>query len=510
MDIKPTPFQQYLIIFAITLLGALPFVVNDTILLDDILHYNDLGGWVFLWTIQIGRPMHALSSMLFGSFANFSPTSTVLVALAICYFGYQLAIRFLDRPVERIAVALLFTTSPLFIDHWQYGVNHMPLFVAFLALGFGVKLYDARASQLWGNWRPLICFLIAILTKQDFFLFSAVLIAVFTLQPVFLGEKIPMRRNLFRAMLEVVLLAVVYFILTKLLILIVQPDLPMPEEYRTDITLGFDVLAERLSRLFQFATVYLVQAQAHFPIGLKILNGVLLFLTLLYIAQSRGLKIGLLAVALVASILFVSLSIGLLREFDSTYRYTGLGALMLFTPVALIIALTAGRLQDQSQLWLILVGLMVFANTIEIAKAGSKAATETKRNFGLVSQIAAEAGLHSHPEREIFIIDNCEAIDKVPNRPGWNILVETPQVWQTSMLEKGGLWCQSGLSKWLYTLTAPTDMDRIFTEELTIPLKSPTELSDTQQQLIEETNGQDQLAPGLHQLNESFFVFKLP
>jgi len=41
-------------------------------------------------------------------------------------------------------------------------------------------------------------------------------------------------------------------------------------------------------------------------------------------------------------------------------------------------------------------------------------------------------------------------------------------------------------------------------------LKSPTELSDAQQQLIEQANGQEQLTPGLHQLNESFFVFKLP
>ena len=514
VSFKPTAFQQYLLIFCVTLLGALPFVVNDTILLDDILHYNGLDQWVFNWTIQIRRPMHALTSLMFGNFANFAPTSTLMVALSVSLFGFVFASKLLSDPIERICVALLFTTSPIFIDHWQYGVNHAPLTFAFIAFSLGVYFYKADATSLTANWRSYLCFLFVSTTKQDFALFSFILILFFTFHLHLFGKeklepKIAFRRYA-RAVFEILAIVIGYFLLTELLIQIFQPNTPMPTEYQTDIDLGLEVFAPRLERIGTFMVTFLLQAQAHYPIGLKMLSLAVLLLSLTSIFSRFGARIGLLVVLFLALILVMSLSIGLLREYDSTYRYTGLGALMLFYPMVLLFGLKAGLAQRSSPVWLVIMGMIFFSSVIEVAKAGSEAATETKRNFGLISQITAEAALHSNPERQIYIIDNCDAIDHVPNLPGWDLIVKTPKVWQTSMLQKGGLWCQSGLSKWLWTLTVPVDMERILAEELTIPLLSPAELSKEQLDLIKAAETSGELKSGLSALSENFYVFKLP
>ncbi|MEM7243253.1 MAG: hypothetical protein AAF429_13800 [Pseudomonadota bacterium] len=514
MTFKPTAFQQYLLIFCVTLLGALPFVVNDTILLDDILHYNGLDSWVFNWTIQIRRPMHAVTALMFGNFGNFSPTSTVLVALSISLFGLVFASKLLENPLHRICVALFFTTTPLFIDHWQYGVNHAPLTFAFVAFALGVHFYQAEATLLFANWRSYLCFLFVSATKQDFALFSFILILFFTFQShLFAAEKFEQRELLkryIRAGFEIVAIVVGYFLFTQLMIIIFQPNTPMPTEYQTGIDFGLQVLGPRIERIWTFIVTFLFQAHAHYPIGLKMLSLAILVLSCASIFSMLSAKRGVAALLFLGLILVLSLSIGLLREYGSTYRYTGLGALMLFYPIVLLLGLRAGLATRGAPVWLVIMGMIFFSSVIEIAKAGSEAATETKRNFGLVSQLTAEAALHSNPDRQLYIIDNCEAIDRVPNLPGWDLIVKTPKVWQTSMLQKGGLWCQSGLSKWLWTLTVPVDMDRILAEELTIPLRSPTELTEEQTVLIKSAISDGTLSAGLHALSENFYVFKLP
>ena len=136
-----------------------------------------------------------------------------------------------------------------------------------------------------------------------------------------------------KVLFALVVIAVTYLVISELAKIVFTPEFEIIDEYTTQVS--FASIGERLERVFTYLTVYLLQAQPHIPLHLKIAAALLVFVVTVHLLRKFGLVNGLLAFFVLFSILFLSFGVGLLRDFEETFRYTGLAALMFFLPAVL-------------------------------------------------------------------------------------------------------------------------------------------------------------------------------
>ena len=168
------------------------FVYDDAALIHDDARIRDLGNWRAIlfgtyWPAPFPEDLYRPISTLFlslqyivggGSALIFRIVSSALYATAcVAFFG--LARRVLHGAVA-FAVALLFAVHPIHVEAVAQGVNQSELIVGLLCCLCVSRYIDTRRTGTPGkrDWTfILVCYVVAVLTKETGFVLPALLLA---------------------------------------------------------------------------------------------------------------------------------------------------------------------------------------------------------------------------------------------------------------------------------------------------------------------------------------------
>lgn len=438
---------------AIALIAVLPlaaFLVDPTIQGDDWRHYNDESAWQYRWGVRNGRPLFSLGLWLLNDGGLRHPWSQLIFAAALVTFAVTLAVRLSDHDGVRLIASALLTCSPLLVENYQFSVNHGGLALGFLLMALVAKLTPAGSPTIGRMAAVGLLAGFASLARQDFLLIALAVVATL----LFVSWNRPDSECGSRPVLLGFSSFAIAAVATYLAIAAVMRGLydleaPTSGAYTTELALAPSQLVSQFERMGRHIVVYLFQAQAHIPLVMKLATLLLLGGVVATLVSQRTHMNRAGAVALTVVLLVMPFAIGLVREPDS-YRYSGMGGLQVFLPVVFLLACAATNSVRLRNALTAVAAVVALLGAVQLFDAGRHSAQTTRQDLALMSQIAADADLHEHPDRRIVLYGTCTGDED--RDFGWDWAVDTPPDWTATIIKTGSLQCQRSRANSAYNI----------------------------------------------------------
>ena len=499
------------IFICVALIIIAPFLVGVTIQGDDWFLYLDSGDDHFKWLVRIGRPLHLVGLKVFGDGQHAHPFPLVLAVLMLMFVYISITTKLkTDKHAATIGFAI-FLSSPFWVEIYQFSIAHpaiaisCPFILIAIILFFSEKNISVTRSVSVGLFLGL-----ASLAKQDFFLMGLSIIILIEAFDLIKCNKFKLRQ-IFNKVINIFIIGItallVYFLIVKITQHIFNIEPLANGQY--SLSLEFNVIDGSV-RMIEYAIVYFFQAQAHYPIAAKLLTLLIFSVGIISLLLQRRFLGAFIFTLTIVFLYTIAMSLGLIKG-TAPYRYNAVVALSLI-PMFIFLTTYSIAKSRQAKLTTAFLGFAVaFLNTAEINMAGADARRMTQRDLMFINNLLASVQILDHPSRKIVLYGKCNGNPNYVrhlNRPGRNLIVETPAPWDSTIIDFGSIDCQKFRANNAYHLMMPfqNPPSRAF---MPGPFVSYENLSDDQKETVKQhavsLNGKS----SLQQVSEDLFVYHL-